>query len=92
MAVQEQRRKLRAEDAPEAEMNKLFHYTTDYTEHLLQSSEYYNTVGAFEGANYQGKGYYRPEENCVMFTRVSYFCLVCREAIDRIIDEYTLGD
>ena len=73
LAVQEQRKKMRAENVPEAEMNKLFHFTTDFTEHLLQSSEYYNTVGAFEGANYQAEGYYRPEENCVMFTRVSYF-------------------
>ena len=26
-------------------------------------------VGAFEGAHYEAKGYYRPEANCIMFTR-----------------------
>jgi hypothetical protein len=47
-------------------------------------------VGAFEGANYQATGYYRPEQNCLMFTRTERFCVVCRAAIEAVIDEYTL--
>ena len=34
--------------------------------------------------------YYRSEQNCVMFTRVDYFCRVCADAIEAVIDEYTL--
>jgi hypothetical protein len=46
-------------------------------------------VGAFEGARYESRGYYRPEENCLMFTRTDYFCAVCRRAIEKVIDGYT---
>jgi len=46
-------------------------------------------IGAFEGANYQAKGYYRSEQNCLMFTRSESFCRVCSDAIEKVIDEYT---
>jgi len=92
LAYQEQRRQLRAENAPEAKMNELFRYNRDYVENLFATSEYRNAVGAFEGANYQDKGYYRSEQNCIMFTRIENFCLVCRAAIDKVIDEYTLAE
>jgi hypothetical protein len=47
-------------------------------------------AGAFEGADYYGSGYYRPEENCIMFTRAVKrgFCAVCRRGIERVIDLY----
>ena len=45
-------------------------------------------MGAFEGANYEAHGYYRPEVNCIMFTRHDSFCGVCRRAIERIIGMY----
>lgn len=45
--------------------------------------------GAFEGANYQARGFYRSEMNCIMFTRTEDFCRVCADAIERVIDEYT---
>jgi len=90
IAVQERRAKMRAENVPEAEMNELFHFTKDYSENLFSASEYRNSVGAFEGALYEAKGYYRSEQNCLMFTRADYFCLVCRAAINKVIDEYTL--
>jgi len=90
LAYQERRRKMREADVPEAEMNELFRYTQDYVENLFSMSEYRDAVGAFEGAHYQAEGYYRSEQNCVMFTRTDAFCLVCRAAINRVIDEYTL--
>jgi hypothetical protein len=90
IAVQERRAKMRAENVPEAEMNELFHFTKDYSENLFSTSEYHNAVGAFEGANLESQGYYRSEQNCLMFTRTDYFCLVCRAAINKVIDEYTL--
>ena len=47
------------------------------------------TVGAFEGAAYEARGLYRPEADCIMFTRDRVgFCRVCRRAISRIIDLY----
>ena len=50
---------------------------------------YSGRVGAFEGAAYEARGLYRPEADCIMFTRDSVcFCRVCRRAIDRIIDLY----
>ena len=81
---------MRAENVSEAEMNELFRFTRDHVERLFSTSEYRNSVGAFEGANYEAEGYYRSEQNCLMFTRTDYFCLVCRAAINAVIDEYTL--
>ena len=92
LAYQEQRRKLRAENAPESEMNELFRSTKTYVENLFATSEYRNAVGAFEGAYYHDRGYYRSEQNCIMFSRIDDFCLVCRAAIDGVIDEYTLSE
>ena len=44
------------------------------------------------GANYLERGYYRPSEDCIMFTRdLVPFCPVCRRAINRVLDLYTAG-
>ena len=46
-------------------------------------------VGAFEGADYEAKGYFRAQTDCIMFTRDDVpFCAACRAAIDRILDLY----
>jgi hypothetical protein len=53
---------------------------------LLDSDRYYDRVGAFEGAAYRAKGAYRPELDCLMFSRShSRFCRVCFEAISERI-------
>ena len=90
IAYQEVRRKMRAEDVPEAEMNQLFVDNQVYVEELFENSGHKGVVGAFEGGNYQAEGIYRPEQNCIMFTRTEEFCVVCAEAIEKVIDEYTL--
>ena len=90
IAVQERRAKMRTDNVSEAEMNGLFHFTKDHVDSLFSTAEYKNAVGAFEGAMYEAKGYYRSEQNCLMFTRTDNFCLVCRAAINKVIDEYTL--
>jgi hypothetical protein len=56
---------------------------------LLNGSKYAGTVGAFEGAGYQSTGLYRPSLNCIMFTRVDYFCPVCLAAMMEVIKKYT---
>jgi hypothetical protein len=80
---------MRRDDAPEAAMNALFHSDREFVEGLFSKAEYRNEIGAFEGASYQAEGYYRSEMNCVMFTRTTDFCRVCRDAVERVIDEYT---
>ena len=50
---------------------------------FLSSMTYSGRVGAFEGAGYEARGLYRPEADCIMFTRDPVgFCRVCRRAID----------
>jgi hypothetical protein len=87
--IQKQRRELRAAGKPETEMEELFRKEREKEEALFRSEKYAGKVGAFEGANYAAKGYYRPEVDCIMFTRYSVFCAVCRRAIERVIGMYT---
>jgi hypothetical protein len=91
LAYQERRREMRAANVSEAEMNALFRYTKEFVETLFEKSGQNGVVGAFEGGNYQAEGYYRSEQNCLMFTRFETFCTVCAEAIEKVIDEYTLS-
>jgi len=92
IAYQQRRREMRAANVSEAEMNALFRYTKEYVETLFDESGQNGIVGAFEGGNYQAEGYYRSEQNCLMFTRSESFCTVCAEAIGKVIDEYTLRE
>jgi len=89
IAVQERRAAMRAANVSEDEMNALFRYTREFTEELFSGSRYKDAVGAFEGANYEAEGFYRSEQNCLMFTRTDHFCRVCSAAIEDVIDEYT---
>jgi hypothetical protein len=90
LAYQKRRQEMRAANVSEDEMNALFRYTKEYVETLFEKSGQQGVVGAFEGGNYQAEGYYRSEQNCLMFTRSEVFCAVCAEAIGKVIDEYTL--
>ncbi len=89
IAVQERRAAMRAANVSEEEMNALFRYTREFTEELFSEAEHREAVGAFEGANYEAEGFYRSQLNCLMFTRVEYFCRVCGAAIEDVIDEYS---
>lgn len=88
-AYQERRAKIRAENRPEAEMEALFRETRAFEVKLFSQELYAGKVGAFEGANYEAKGYFRPEVDCIMFTRSAAFCAVCRRAIENVIRLYT---
>jgi hypothetical protein len=88
-AIQERRRAIRARNAPEEEMDALFREQRAFEEQLLKNAKYAGAVGAFEGASYEPRGLYRPEVDCIMFTRDRVgFCAVCRRAIGTIIDLY----
>jgi len=57
---------------------------------LLNSSSLAGKVGAYEGANYEARGYYRPQSDCIMFSRDNVgFCAVCRRALQETLDLYT---
>jgi hypothetical protein len=88
--IQARRRKIRAEKRPEDEMDALFREQREKETALLRSDVHFGKVGAFEGANYEARGYFRPEVDCIMFTRDEVpFCAVCRRGIERIIDLYS---
>ncbi len=88
-AIQARRREIRRQNRPESEMDALFTEEKRREDQLLGAEKYANAVGAFEGALYEAKGYYRPQVNCIMFTRHDAFCAVCRRALERIIALYT---
>ncbi len=86
---QAQRRKLLASGAPQSEIDKLFREEEGWSTKLLGGMKFSGKVGAFEGASYEARGLYRPEADCIMFTRDPVgFCRVCRRAIERVIDLY----
>ncbi len=89
-AIQARRREIRARNAPESEMDALFREQMAWDHNFLSGMRYANSVGAFEGAAYEAKGLYRPQVDCIMFTRNPVgFCRVCRRAIERIVDLYS---
>jgi hypothetical protein len=88
--AQEKRRAVRASDRPEADMDALMIDQEKFDTALLNEGSHARTVGAFEGANYEARGYYRPQADCIMFTRDNVpFCRVCRRAIEQVLDIYT---
>lgn len=88
-AYQKERRAIRAANKPESEMDALFAKEKAYETKLLGTDAHSGQVGAFEGANYEAKGYYRSQEDCLMFTRDEVgFCAACRAAIERVIRQY----
>jgi hypothetical protein len=87
---QKRRREIRAANGPEDQMDALFKEEQVYETKLLSGDKDSGKVGAFEGALYEPTGYYRPQEDCIMFTRDEVpFCAVCRRTITRVIDLYS---
>ena len=71
-------------------MDALFREEEKRDTALLNEGPHARTVGAFEGAKYEARGYYRPQADCIMFTRDNVpFCAVCRRAIEQILDLYS---
>jgi hypothetical protein len=87
---QKRRAQLRAEARPEEEMEALFRENREFETHLFAAEKYFGKTGAFEGAMYEAKGYFRPEVDCIMFTRTPSFCSVCKRAIERVVDLYVV--
>jgi len=86
---QARRAKLRADRRPESEMSALMREHQAFVTPLLNSGPHAGKVGAFRGANYDANAYYRPQADCVMFTRNRVpFCAVCARTLAVLIDLY----
>ena len=83
------RAKLRADKRPEAEMTALFRREGEAEMKLFATAEHRGKVGLFQGANYDAKAFYRPELDCIMFSRNPVpFCKVCQRALSQQIDRH----
>jgi len=70
--------------------NALFREEETRDTWLLNEGPHAHVVGAFGETNYEARGYYRPQADCIMFTRDNVpFCAVCRRAIEQILDLYS---
>ena len=89
--IQKERHAIRAANKPESDMEALFTRERAHEMELLGTDANSDKVGSFEGANYEGTGYYRSQEDCIMFTRDTSagFCAACRKAISSVIDQYS---
>jgi hypothetical protein len=88
-AMQERRQRLIAGQAPEEEFDALFREQREVELEMLGAVPNAGQVGAFEGAAYEPRGLYRPEIDCIMFSRnMTRFCRVCQRAIERVIELY----
>ena len=88
--IQERRRKLRAEGAPEEQLESVFRQERKLFTKMLGEQQHAGKVGAFEGAMYQAQELYRPSTDCIMFTRDEVgFCPVCSRSIELVIDLYS---
>ena len=87
-AYQKRRAALRAANRPESDMSALFKEDLEHSRVLFSKAQHQRDIGAFEGANYEAKGYYRSEMQCIMFDRSERFCNVCNDGITTIIDLY----
>ncbi|HEX9289493.1 MAG TPA: M64 family metallopeptidase [Anaeromyxobacteraceae bacterium] len=87
---QDKRKRLRAERRPESELDVLFTAQQKEETAFLAAEPYAGRVGAFEGANYEPHGFFRPQADCIMFSRDPVpFCAVCRGALGEILDLYS---
>jgi hypothetical protein len=87
--IQKRRAQLRKDKRPEEEMEALFREELAHEKKMFAAEKHIGQVGAFEGAMYEARGYYRPEIDCIMFSRADQFCRVCRLAIERVIKMYS---
>jgi hypothetical protein len=87
--IQTRRSQLRKDKRPEEEMEALFKEELAHEKKMFETEKHVGQVGAFEGANYEARGYYRSEIDCIMFSRTDKFCKVCRRAIENVIAMYS---
>ena len=87
-AIQKERDSLRKAMVAENVMEDLFMRQMGQEDSYFAKEQYLDKVGAFEGAGYLAKGLYRPQIDCIMYTRHLVFCKVCSRTIEQVIDQY----
>jgi hypothetical protein len=87
-AIQKERDSLRSAMVPETVMEDLFRRQMKEEDSSFAREKYRDKVGAFEGAGYMAKGLYRPQNDCIMYTRHLVFCKVCSRTIEDVIRQY----
>jgi hypothetical protein len=87
-SIQKERDSLRSAGVPEIVMEDLFTRQMETENKLFSSEQYRDKVGAFEGAGYLAKGLYRPQIDCIMYSRHLRFCKVCSRSIEDVINQY----
>jgi len=86
LAYQKQRQALIAAQASEEASEALMREVKQSSTAFLRAERWFGKTGAFEGAMYEAKGLYRPEADCIMFTRnPARFCRVCERAVEQAI-------
>lgn len=88
-AIQKERDSLRKALVPESVMEDLFIRQMRGEDELFNAEKFRDNTGAFEGAGYLAKGLYRPQVDCIMYTRHMKFCSVCNRTIVSVIEQYT---
>ena len=58
--IQKRRAQLRKDKRPEEEMEALFKEELAHEQKMFAAEKHFGQVGAFEGAMYEARGYYRP--------------------------------
>jgi hypothetical protein len=86
-SIQKERDSLRSEMVPESVMEDLFTRQMNMEDEFFAKEKYRDKVGAFEGAGYSVLGLYRPQIDCIMYTRHLQFCKVCSRSIEDVIDQ-----
>jgi hypothetical protein len=67
-------------------MTALFREELEAETKLFAAAEHAAAVGLFQGANYDAEAFYRPQIDCIMFTRNHVpFCRVCQRALADVI-------
>jgi hypothetical protein len=87
--IQKERQAIRDQQLPETVMEELFDRQLANENKLFAAEKYKEKVGAFEGANYNAKGMYRSQLDCIMYTRHNVFCRVCQHSIINVINQYS---
>lgn len=87
--IQKERDSIRANHYPEEVMEALFVRQQNAENEFYAKEQFKDKVGAFEGANYNAKGMYRSQLDCIMYTRHNIFCKVCQRSIADVIEQYS---
>ncbi|MDP4290145.1 MAG: M64 family metallopeptidase [Bacteroidota bacterium] len=86
--IQKTRDSIRAALLPETVMEALFDKQQKAEDTFFAKEKYKDKVGAFEGAGYNPKGLYRPQLDCIMYSRHMIYCKVCQRSLNQVMDEY----